>query len=59
MVKNLPASEKMWFRSLGLEDALEKKMATRTHQCSCLENPVDRGSWWAVVPGVSKELDAI
>ena len=21
-------------------------------QCSCLENPVDRGAWWATVPGV-------
>ena len=45
VVKNLPASEKMWFQSLGLEDALEKTMATRTHQYSCLENPADRGSW--------------
>ena len=23
-------------------------------QCSCLENPMDRGAWWAVVHGVSK-----
>ena len=23
-------------------------------QCSCLENPVDRGAWWATVLGVSK-----
>ena len=23
-------------------------------QCSCLENPVDRGAWWAVVHGVAK-----
>ena len=23
-------------------------------QCSCLENPIDRGAWWATVPGVSK-----
>ena len=26
-------------------------------QCSCLENPMDRGAWWAVVHGVTKELD--
>ena len=23
-------------------------------QCSCLENPVDRGSWWATVHRVSE-----
>ena len=23
-------------------------------QCSCLENPVDRGAWWARVHGVTK-----
>ena len=28
-------------------------------QCSCLENPVDRGAWWATVHGVAKELDMI
>ena len=24
---------------------------------SCLENPVDRGAWWAMVHGVAKELE--
>ena len=23
-------------------------------QCSCLENPVDQGAWWATVHGVAK-----
>ena len=23
------------------------------HQYSCLENPMDRGTWWATVPGVT------
>ena len=23
-------------------------------QYSCLGNPMDRGSWWAIVPGVTK-----
>ena len=23
-------------------------------QCSCLENPMDRGTWWATVHGVAK-----
>ena len=27
-------------------------------QYSCLENPVDRGAWWATVHGVLKESDA-
>ena len=26
-------------------------------QYSCLENPMDRGAWWATVHGVPKELD--
>ena len=26
-------------------------------QCSCLENPMDRGAWWAISPWGRKELD--
>ena len=26
-------------------------------QYSCLENPMDREAWWAIVLGVTKELD--
>ena len=26
-------------------------------QYSCLGNPMDRGTWWAIVHGVTKELD--
>ena len=26
-------------------------------QCSCLENPMDRGAWWATVYGVAKGPD--
>ena len=26
-------------------------------QCSCLENPMDRGSWWATVHGVTVRQD--
>ena len=26
-------------------------------QYSCLENPMDRGAWWATVHGVTQELD--
>ena len=38
-------------QSLGREDPLEKGMAT---QYSCLENPMDRGAWQAVVNRVTK-----
>ena len=30
MVKNLPAMQEMWVRSLGLEDPLEEGMATHS-----------------------------
>ena len=39
-------------RSLCQEDPLEKEMVTL--QYSCLENPMDRGAWWATVGGVAK-----
>ena len=26
-------------------------------QPSCLENPMDRGAWWAIVHGIAKELE--
>ena len=26
-------------------------------QCSCLENPMDRGDWWANTHGVDKQLE--
>ena len=39
--------------SLGQEDPMEEEMATPL-QYSCLENPMDRGVWWATVHGVTK-----
>ena len=39
--------------SLGQEDPLEEGMATPL-QYSCLENPMDRGAWWATVHEVIK-----
>ena len=50
MVKRLPTVQEIWIQSLGGEDLLEKEMAL---QCSCLENPRDRGAWWAAVYGVA------
>ena len=43
MVKNLPAMQETWVRSLGQEDLLEKGMAYPL-QYSCLENSVGRES---------------
>ena len=31
---------------------MEKAMAP--HSCSCLENPMDEGAWWAAVHGVAR-----
>ena len=28
-------------------------------QCFCLENPIDRGAWWAIAHGVKNESDTI
>ena len=52
----------MRVRSLGWEDPLEEGMAIHLEQdClggghgnSCLENPMDRGAWWAAVYGVTQ-----
>ena len=45
--------QETWVQSLGREDPLEKEMANPL-QYSCLENPMDRGAWWATVHGVAK-----
>ena len=51
-VKNLPAvqeSQETWVRSLCREDPLEQGMATIL--VFCLENPMERGVWWATAHG--------
>ena len=52
MAKNLPPVQETWVpslvgRSLGEEYG-------NPLQCSCLEDPMDRGAWWAAVHGVTK-----
>ena len=42
-IKNLTAMQQTRVQSLGLEDLLEKGMAT--YSSSCLENSKDRGAW--------------
>ena len=31
--------------------------SVNSFQYSCLGKPMDRGAWWATVPGFAKELD--
>jgi len=47
VVKNLPARQEIWVKSLGWGDGVEKKMATHSSILAC----------WAYNPGVAKELD--
>ena len=53
MVKNLCTMQEMRVRSLGQEDPLEEEIGNPL-QCSCLENPMDGGAWWATVHGVQR-----
>ena len=53
MVKNPPAMQETWVRSLGWEDSLEEGMAT--HSSILAWNIfMDRGAGWATVHGVTK-----
>ena len=53
MVKNLPVSA-------GDEGSIPGSGRSpgegsgNSLQCSCLENPMDRGAWWATVHGVAQ-----
>ena len=47
-VKNSPAMEETWFRSLVWEDPLEESLATHS-SILAWKNPVDRGAWWATI----------
>ena len=53
LVKNPPAMQETWVRSLGWEDPLEKGMAAHP-RILAWRIPMDRGAWRATVPGVSK-----
>ena len=52
-VKNLPAMQEMWVRSLGWEDAVEKRMAVYS-SILAWRIPMDREAWRATVHGVAK-----
>ena len=53
LVKNLPAMWETQVQSLDLEDSPGEGNRNPL-QCSCLENSMDRGAWWATVHGVIK-----
>ena len=47
-------------RDMGLTPGLERSPGGGNGnplQYSCLENPTDRGAWWAAVHGIAKESD--
>ena len=50
MVKHRSTMYETRVQSLGWEDPLEKEMAIY----SSLENPMDKGAWYATVHGVAK-----
>ena len=52
-LKNLSAMLEMQVRSLSRENTLEECHGNPL-QCSCLENPMDRGAWWAAARRVTK-----
>ena len=56
MVKNLPAKAED-IRGMGSIPGLGRSPGGGNGnplQYSCLENPMDRGAWWATVHGVAK-----
>ena len=52
-VKNLPARQETWVRSLGVEDSLEESMATHS-SILVWRIPMDSGAWQSAVHGVTK-----
>ena len=50
-VRNLPAVQETWVWSMG---RFSGEGNSNLLQYSCLENPMDRGAWWATVCGVMK-----
>ena len=53
MVKNPPAMQETWVRSLGWEYPLAEGMATHS-SIPARRIPLDTGAWWATVHGVAK-----
>ena len=61
MVKNLPANAGD-IRDVGLTPGWGRSPGGghgNPLQYSCLENPIDRGAWWAIVHGVAKSQTSL
>ena len=56
-VKNLPAVQETWVHFLGRADRSPGEGNGNPLRYFCLENPMDRGAWWAPVHGVTKSQD--
>ena len=54
MIKNLTAGDVENTDSLPVSGRSPGGGHGNPSQCSCLENPVDRGAWQAIVHGVAK-----
>ena len=53
LVRNLPVMRETWVRSLDWKESLEKGMATHS-SILAWRIPIDRGTWRAIVHGVTK-----
>ena len=53
LVRNLPAIQETWVRSLGWEYLLEKGMATHSSSLAWRIR-MDRGAWQAAAHGIAK-----
>ena len=61
VVKNLPANAGD-ARDADLTPGLGRSAGEGNDnplRYSCLENPIDRGTWWAIVHGVAKSYDLV
>ena len=56
VVNNLPANAGD-IKDMGLIPGSGRSLGGENGnplQCSCLENPMDRGAWWAIVHGIAE-----
>ena len=57
MVKNLPANAGDSDLIPGSERSPGEENGNHSSILAWTINPMDRGAWWATVPGLAKELD--
>ena len=46
--------QETWVRFLDQEDMSPRERNVNPLKYSCLENPMNRGAWWTIVHGVTK-----